>query len=216
MTVGTSPEPSDSTTGSRHNRWRFALLIGTGVTATVLFATISRIADFPILDTLWLASPDQVELLLEDLSTTQRGAYRVMLRIDYLYAGAYTAFLVTAIALSATPRASGTGVPSAATSRLRSRITRVGLTAAILTGTLDVIENSLALALLSGFFRGVVPCRGRSDRSPAPSGSQLPPAREFSSSRCCFAFPTRSEERSALDRCPQPPTMEVDRSGGTS
>jgi hypothetical protein len=151
MTVGTSPEPSDSTTGSRHNRWRFALLIGTGVTATVLFATISRIADFPILDTLWLASPDQVELLLEDLSTTQRGAYRVMLRIDYLYAGAYTAFLVTAIALSATPRASGTGVPSAATSRLRSRITRVGLTAAILTGTLDVIENSLALALLSGF-----------------------------------------------------------------
>lgn len=155
MTPASSPEAADSQLRSdrgslsRRNRRSLALLVGTGILSVLLFGAISRIADFPILDTLWWASAETVRETLSNLSPARHAAYRLMLVIDYLYAGAYTAFLVAAISLSRPKEASPVKHQVAGASKLRRLIFRTGVTGAVLTGTLDAIENSIALILLA-------------------------------------------------------------------
>jgi hypothetical protein len=151
MTSASSPKPAASHTRSfsRRNRRSLVLLVATGILAVLLFGAISRVADFPILDTLWWASPAAVRSVLESLSTGQRDAYRLMLLIDYLYAGAYATFLVVALDRSRPKDAPSAEHQVAGASKLRRLIFRTGVSGAVLTGTLDAIENSMALILLA-------------------------------------------------------------------
>jgi hypothetical protein len=72
-----------------------------------------------------------------------------MLLVDYLYAGGYTIFLVAALALSRPKEASPAEERAAGVSQLRRLIFRIGVSGAVLTGTLDATENSIALILLA-------------------------------------------------------------------
>jgi hypothetical protein len=143
-------KPQHSRTIPRRRRFLLwgALLLAAGA-AALLFVVITRLAAFPILDTLWWASPAAVRDVLESLTAAQRDAYRLMLLIDYFYAGAYTAFLVVALALARTNEPSPAEERTAGASKLHRLIFRIGVSGAVLTGTLDAIENSMALILLA-------------------------------------------------------------------
>jgi len=104
--------------------------------ALILFAVMSALTDFPLVDTMFRASADEIHRAVSGLSAAQVRAYRMMLVVDFFYAIAYTGILVFLFRSFKTNQ------------RVCGAIRRTGIAAALATGVADYLENALILALL--------------------------------------------------------------------
>jgi hypothetical protein len=111
--------------------------IGLFVATVVLYLLVSNLADFRILDTEWFADAGRVYLILGELSYGQMQSYRTMLAVDFMYAIAYTGFLVLSVRFFALERLN------------RPRLYQAGAVAAVLAGFFDYIENVFILVILN-------------------------------------------------------------------
>lgn len=112
------------------------ILVLTAVTV-LLFAIISALTDFPLLDTMWRPTTDEIHSAVSDLTDRQIAAYRTMLAVDFLYAAGYTGLMVMLFRYFGSNQ------------RFRGVFRRVGIAAAGAAGLSDYVENGLILAVLA-------------------------------------------------------------------
>ncbi|MDA3950581.1 MAG: hypothetical protein PF508_15360 [Spirochaeta sp.] len=105
--------------------------------ALLLFAVMSALTDFPLLDTMFRASADEIHRAVSALTAGQVRAYRTMLVVDFLYAIAYTGLLVLLFRSFKSNQ------------RFCGAIRRTGVAAALAAGLADYFENALVLAVLA-------------------------------------------------------------------
>lgn len=106
--------------------------------ATLLcFAVMSALANFPLLDTMWRASADDINRAVSALTAEQIRAYRSMLVVDFFYAIAYTGLLVLAFRSFRSNRG------------FWRVLRRAGIAATATAGLSDYLENGLILAVLA-------------------------------------------------------------------
>jgi hypothetical protein len=103
----------------------------------LLFTAMNVLTDFPLLDTMWRPSTDEIHRAVAELNDSQIRAYRIMLAVDFLYALAYTGLLVLLFRYYGSNQ------------RFRSALHRTGIAAALSAGVLDYLENGLILAILA-------------------------------------------------------------------
>lgn len=111
--------------------------LASAVATVGLFALISRLAAFPILDTLWLADSEQIYTTLGALSRSQLQDYRRMLAVDFVYVIAYAVVLSLTIRYLAWERAG------------RLWLYRIGAGAAVTAAVFDYVENSVILLIIN-------------------------------------------------------------------
>ena len=119
--------------------------LASAVATVVLFALMSRLAAFPILDTLWFADSEQIYTTLGALSRSQLQDYRRMLAVDFFYAIAYAVLLSLTIRYLAWERAG------------RLLLYRLGAGAAVTAAVLDYFENSVILLIINAMPERIVP-----------------------------------------------------------
>ncbi len=103
----------------------------------LLFTAMNALTDFPLLDTMWRPSANEIHHAVSALTDGQIRAYRIMLAVDFLYAVAYTGFLVLLFRYYRSNQ------------RFRSVLYRSGIAATLSAGALDYLENGLILAILA-------------------------------------------------------------------
>lgn len=103
----------------------------------LLFTVMSALTDFPLLDTMWRPSAEEIHLAVSTLTDGQIRSYRIMLAVDFLYALAYTGLLVLLFRYYGSNQ------------RLPSVLHRAGIAAALAAGIMDYMENGMILALLA-------------------------------------------------------------------
>jgi hypothetical protein len=102
----------------------------------ILFAVMTALTDFPLVDTMFRASANEIHRAVSALSPTQIRAYRMMLVVDFFYAIAYTGLLIFLFRSFKTNQ------------RFCGAIRRAGIAAAGTAGLADYLENALILAVL--------------------------------------------------------------------
>jgi len=105
--------------------------------AAALFAVISALANFPILDTMFGATSQEAFQVASALTARQIDRYRSMVFVDFFYAVAYTALFVSVLRLFRLFR------PWAMVLR------KIGAITAVRAGIFDWVENSAILLVLS-------------------------------------------------------------------
>lgn len=103
----------------------------------LLFAAMTSLADFPLLDTMWHASADEIHRTVSNLTAEQVRAYRLVLVVDFFYAIAYTGLLVLLFRSFGSNRG------------FCDVLRRVGIAATATAGLSDYLENGMVLAVLS-------------------------------------------------------------------
>lgn len=98
---------------------------------------MTALTDFPLLDTMFRASADEIHRAVSALTADQIRAYRTMLVVDFLYAIAYTGLLVLLFRSFRSNQ------------RFCGAIRRTGVAAAGTAGLADYFENALVLAVLA-------------------------------------------------------------------
>lgn len=121
---------------SRMTRRTILVLSFLAVTV-LLFAAMSALTAFPLLDTMWRASAGEIHRAVSALTASQVRSYRIMLLLDFVYPIAYTGLLVVLFRLP--------GRGPRGTVLLR----RAGIGAAVVAGLSDYVENAMILTLLA-------------------------------------------------------------------
>lgn len=116
---------------------RISSIIISSAATLLLFAAMSVLTDFPLLDTMWGASAEESYRAVTSLTAAQIRAYRAMLVVDFGYAIAYTVLLILLFR-------------SFRSNRGFCRVLRrAGIAATGTAGLSDYLENGLILTVLS-------------------------------------------------------------------
>lgn len=116
---------------------RIPLIIISSAATVILFAAMSALTDFPLLDTMWHASAEEIHRAVSSLTAAQIRAYYTMLVVDFCYAIAYTILLILLFR-------------SFRSNRGFCRVLRrAGMVATATAGLSDYLENGLILTVLS-------------------------------------------------------------------